>query len=147
MRAAVLDQLGPNVPFRMAELPTPEPGPGQVRVRLEAVGVNPAATSTWFGLVLPTISARPFPADTRLGCRRCHRRGRRRGHRMLDGQRHDVFQRAAGDTGRHVRRAHRARLRRRREAACGIVLLTYGASGADYDLSGLKRLVAWRDGR
>ncbi len=29
----------------------------------------------------------------------------------------------------------------------GITLLTYGASGPDYDLSGLEQLVAWRDSR
>ncbi len=29
----------------------------------------------------------------------------------------------------------------------GISLLTYGAGGPDYDLSGLKQLVAWRDSR
>ena len=30
---------GPNQPFRLDEIPTPEPGPGEVRVRIEAAGV------------------------------------------------------------------------------------------------------------
>lgn len=60
MRAAVLDQLGPDVPFRMADLPTPHPGQDQVRVRVEAVGVNPADVVTRLGMVALDPPAR-FP--------------------------------------------------------------------------------------
>lgn len=41
MRALVLDR--PSIPdiLRMADLPVPEPGVGQIRVRVEACGLNP----------------------------------------------------------------------------------------------------------
>lgn len=42
MRALVIDRLGPPDTLRIADLPVAEPGPGQVRVRVAAVGVNPA---------------------------------------------------------------------------------------------------------
>jgi NADPH2:quinone reductase len=45
MRAVWYDRQGPaNEVIVTGELPTPEPGPGQLRVRLEASGVNPADT-------------------------------------------------------------------------------------------------------
>lgn len=42
MRALVLDQPGPCDTLRLADLPVPEPGPGQVRIRVEACGLNPS---------------------------------------------------------------------------------------------------------
>ena len=42
MRALVLDQPGPCDTLRMADLPVPDPGPGQVRIRVEACGLNPS---------------------------------------------------------------------------------------------------------
>lgn len=41
MRALLLHRPGPPDTLRLAELPPPEPGPGQVRVRVEACGLNP----------------------------------------------------------------------------------------------------------
>ncbi|KOG09541.1 zinc-binding dehydrogenase [Streptomyces viridochromogenes] len=42
MRALVLDRPGTCDTLRLADLPTPEPGPGQVRVEVEACGLNPS---------------------------------------------------------------------------------------------------------
>jgi NADPH:quinone reductase len=43
MRAAWYDRNGPaREVLEVGEMPTPDPGPGEVRVRLEASGVNPA---------------------------------------------------------------------------------------------------------
>ena len=45
MRAVWYDRQGPaNEVIVYGELPTPEPGTGEVRVRLEASGVNPSDT-------------------------------------------------------------------------------------------------------
>jgi NADPH:quinone reductase len=41
MRALVIDRPGAFEDLHLAELPTPEPGPGALRVRVEAVGLNP----------------------------------------------------------------------------------------------------------
>ncbi|MEV1009443.1 zinc-binding dehydrogenase [Streptomyces sp. NPDC049881] len=41
MRALVLDRPGSPDTLRLADLPVPEAGPGQVRVRVEACGLNP----------------------------------------------------------------------------------------------------------
>ncbi|HBK06138.1 MAG TPA: NADPH:quinone reductase [Acetobacteraceae bacterium] len=54
MRAVWYDRQGPaNAVIVTGELPTPEPGTGQVRVRLEASGVNPADTYRRRGAVPP----------------------------------------------------------------------------------------------
>ncbi|QWB27331.1 MULTISPECIES: zinc-binding dehydrogenase [Streptomyces] len=42
MHALVLDRPGTCDTLRPADLPTPEPGPGQVRVEVEACGLNPS---------------------------------------------------------------------------------------------------------
>ncbi|WP_435281614.1 zinc-binding dehydrogenase [Streptomyces koelreuteriae] len=42
MYALVLDRPGTCDTLRPADLPTPEPGPGQVRVEVEACGLNPS---------------------------------------------------------------------------------------------------------
>ena len=60
MRAIVIDRFGPDAPFRMAELPTPEPGPGQLGLHIEAVGVNPVDWATRAGYA-PTAHAAGFP--------------------------------------------------------------------------------------
>ena len=53
MRAVWYDRQGPaNEVIVTGELPTPEPGIGQVRVRLEASGVNPSDTYRRRGAVL-----------------------------------------------------------------------------------------------
>jgi NADPH:quinone reductase len=41
MRALVLDRPGTPGSLRLTDLPVPEPGPGQVRVKVEACGLNP----------------------------------------------------------------------------------------------------------
>jgi NADPH2:quinone reductase len=42
MRAALYDRYGPaNEVLRVDDVQTPEPGPGQVRVKIEASGINP----------------------------------------------------------------------------------------------------------
>ena len=54
MRAVWYDRQGPaDQVLVTGELPTPEPGPGQVRVRLEASGVNPSDTYRRRGAVPP----------------------------------------------------------------------------------------------
>lgn len=54
MRAVWYDRQGPaNEVITAGELPTPEPGPRQVRVRLEASGVNPSDTYRRRGAVPP----------------------------------------------------------------------------------------------
>ncbi|MGH8903911.1 MAG: NADP-dependent oxidoreductase [Egibacteraceae bacterium] len=60
MRAAVIDRFGPDARFRMAELPTPEPVRGQLRLRIEAAGVNPVDAEIRAGSV-PLIQAARFP--------------------------------------------------------------------------------------
>jgi NADPH2:quinone reductase len=42
MRALVLDRPGSPDTLRIAALPVPEPGPGEVRVKVEACGLNPS---------------------------------------------------------------------------------------------------------
>ncbi|MCT9143529.1 zinc-binding dehydrogenase [Streptomyces violarus] len=42
MRALVLDRPGPCDTLRLSDLPVPEPGTGQVRIRVEACGLNPS---------------------------------------------------------------------------------------------------------
>lgn len=41
MKAMVLERPGGPQAFRWQEWPTPEPGPGELRIRIEAVSVNP----------------------------------------------------------------------------------------------------------
>ncbi|MFC5847854.1 NADPH:quinone oxidoreductase family protein [Deinococcus petrolearius] len=40
MRAMVVERLGPPDVMELREVPRPEPGPGEVRLRVEAVGIN-----------------------------------------------------------------------------------------------------------
>jgi NADPH:quinone reductase len=57
MRAAVYDRLGPAAEvLRVVEIDRPEPGPGQVRVRVEASGINPTDWKSRSG-------ATPRPVD------------------------------------------------------------------------------------
>ncbi|MDX3308729.1 alcohol dehydrogenase catalytic domain-containing protein [Streptomyces sp. ME08-AFT2] len=42
MRALVLDETGTCDALRQADLPVPEPRPGQVRIAVEACGLNPS---------------------------------------------------------------------------------------------------------
>lgn len=58
MRAAVLDAA--DAPFRLAELPRPEPGPGQVLVRIAACAVNPLDTKIRAGAA--SHARHPLPA-------------------------------------------------------------------------------------
>jgi NADPH:quinone reductase len=54
MRAVWYDRQGPaREVLILGELPTPDPGPGEVRVRLEAAGVNPSDTYRRRGPVPP----------------------------------------------------------------------------------------------
>ncbi|HEV7517184.1 MAG TPA: zinc-binding dehydrogenase [Thermoanaerobaculia bacterium] len=57
MRAIVVDRFGPPEVMALREVAEPEPGPGQVRVRLEAVGVNFADTERRRGV----YDRRPLP--------------------------------------------------------------------------------------
>jgi NADPH:quinone reductase-like Zn-dependent oxidoreductase len=41
MKAIVIDRFGGPEELHEADLPDPQPGPGQVRIRVEAIGVNP----------------------------------------------------------------------------------------------------------
>jgi len=41
MQAMMLEQYGGPASFKEVELPIPEPGAGEVRIRIEAVSVNP----------------------------------------------------------------------------------------------------------
>ena len=67
MRAVWYDQQGPaNDVIMTGELPTPEAGLGQVRVRLEASGVNPADTYRRRGAV-PAEHARVIPNSDGAG--------------------------------------------------------------------------------
>ncbi len=50
MRAIVLDAPGPVDNLRLRELPVPEPGPGQVRIKVEAFGLNRSELHTRLGL-------------------------------------------------------------------------------------------------
>lgn len=40
MQAIVVERLGPPEVMELRELPVPQPGPGEVRLRVEAVGIN-----------------------------------------------------------------------------------------------------------
>ncbi|MDL2343584.1 NADPH:quinone oxidoreductase family protein [Deinococcus sp. MIMF12] len=40
MKAIVVERLGPPEVMELRELPIPQPGPGEVRLRVEAVGIN-----------------------------------------------------------------------------------------------------------
>ncbi|WP_034387426.1 NADPH:quinone oxidoreductase family protein [Deinococcus sp. YIM 77859] len=40
MKAVVVERLGPPDVMELRELPVPQPGPGEVRLRVEAVGIN-----------------------------------------------------------------------------------------------------------
>lgn len=42
MRAIQFDDYGPAEVMRLAEIDTPRPGPGEVRIKVAAIGVNPA---------------------------------------------------------------------------------------------------------
>ncbi|WP_428486923.1 NADPH:quinone reductase [Rhodopila sp.] len=67
MRAAWYDRQGPaGEVIVTGELATPEPGPGQVRVRLEASGVNPADTYRRRGAV-PAEYPRVIPNSDGAG--------------------------------------------------------------------------------
>jgi NADPH2:quinone reductase len=67
MRAVWYDRQGPaNDVIATGELPTPEPGTGQVRVRLEASGVNPSDTYRRRGAV-PAEYPRVIPNSDGAG--------------------------------------------------------------------------------
>src|SRR5882757_2096613 len=67
MRAVWYDRQGPaNEVIASGELPTPEPGTGQVRVRLEASGVNPSDTYRRRGAV-PAEYPRVIPNSDGAG--------------------------------------------------------------------------------
>jgi NADPH:quinone reductase-like Zn-dependent oxidoreductase len=55
MKAVVVDRYGG--PFRVAELPIPEPAPGQILVRVEAAGLNPMDWQFAAGAVREVIPA------------------------------------------------------------------------------------------
>lgn len=42
MQAILVERPGPRSALRLGEAPLPQPGPGQLRVRVHAVGLNPA---------------------------------------------------------------------------------------------------------
>lgn len=62
MRAVVFDEFGGPEVLHLGEVPEPEAGPGQIRVRVEAVGLNPfdgkvrsGAMETAFRTALPAV--------------------------------------------------------------------------------------------
>ncbi|MCP2322574.1 enoyl reductase [Hamadaea flava] len=59
MRAVVFDQFGPPDVLRLAELPDPSAGPGQLRVRVQAAGVQPFDVGVRTG-TMPWVQA-AFP--------------------------------------------------------------------------------------
>ncbi len=62
MRAALYDRYGPaSEVLRVAEVERPEPGPGQVRVRIEASGVNPTDWKSRSGATPRPISGFQIP--------------------------------------------------------------------------------------
>ena len=67
MRAVWYDRQGPaNEVIVTGELPTPEPGLGEVRVKLEAAGVNPSDTYRRRGAV-PAEYPRVIPNSDGAG--------------------------------------------------------------------------------
>ena len=40
MRGILVERLGPPEVMQLRELPVPQPGPGEVRLKVEAVGIN-----------------------------------------------------------------------------------------------------------
>lgn len=61
MRAVVFDQFGGPEVLHLGEVPTPEAGPGQVRVRVQAVGLNAFDGKVRSGAMEP-VFATPLPA-------------------------------------------------------------------------------------
>jgi NADPH:quinone reductase len=62
MRAAVYDRLGPAAEvLKVVEIDRPDPGPGQVRVRVEASGVNPTDWKSRGGSVPRPVSGFQIP--------------------------------------------------------------------------------------
>ena len=51
MKAMILDAAGGVEHFRWGDLPLPEPGPGEVRIRIEAVTLNPSDTKIRRGML------------------------------------------------------------------------------------------------
>ncbi|SDH24000.1 NADP-dependent oxidoreductase [Pseudonocardia oroxyli] len=61
MRAIVCTEAGGPEVLQLREVPLPEPGPGEVRVRVEAAGVNPIDWKTRSGLgPYASFEGRPF---------------------------------------------------------------------------------------
>ncbi|MGO4359648.1 quinone oxidoreductase family protein [Terrabacter sp. RAF57] len=60
MKAIVIDRFGGPEELHEAQRPDPQPAPGQVRVRVEAVGVNPADGKARSGLMAPPDTTFPF---------------------------------------------------------------------------------------
>lgn len=53
MRAAVVKKIGGPEAVEVLEVPLPEPGPFEVRVKVEAAGLNPADAAVWGGFFGP----------------------------------------------------------------------------------------------
>lgn len=64
MQAVVFDEYGPPEVLHVAEVPEPHAGPGQVRVRVQAAGVNVYDTKVRRGLM---AKGRPLSAPGRTG--------------------------------------------------------------------------------
>jgi len=60
MKAIVIDRFGGPEELHEEQLPDPRPGPGEVRVRVEAVGVNPADGKVRSGLMASPDTAFPL---------------------------------------------------------------------------------------
>lgn len=50
MPVAILDRLGPSVPFRLTDLPVAQPGPGEVRIDVRATSINVVDTKIRGGM-------------------------------------------------------------------------------------------------
>lgn len=68
MRAVWYDATGPAADvLRLGEIDDPQPGPGEVRVRLQASGVNPSDVKSRAGLRGPMAFARVIPHSDGAG--------------------------------------------------------------------------------
>ena len=66
-----INQLGGPDVLRIEDLPERQPGPGEVKLKVEAVGLNRAESMYYHGIYMEKVN---LPLRPRI-------RGRRRGHR------------------------------------------------------------------
>ena len=67
MRAALYETTGPSSVLEVREIDRPEPGPGEVRVRIEASGINPTDWKTRAGMTARPIDGFQVPHHDGVG--------------------------------------------------------------------------------